>query len=1170
MSFSFTESQSRAIEDRGGSILVSAAAGSGKTRVLTERLIRAVTDPEHPVDIDRFLVITYTRAAAAELRARILEALSARAAEHPEDRRLRREQNLCCRARIGTIHSFCTDVIRDHCHVLGISPAFKVLEEDRAETLKSAVLSRVLDRHYETIRDDEAFRLLTDTVGAGRDDARLEKTVLSLVDKLRSHPYPEDWAAQQKAAMALDGVSDVGETLWGRELLTAARQDIRWWINELNAALEELSALDDALTAKYTPVFADEADALRRLDAALSRGWDDARDTLAGMSFARLDAPRNYEDAALKDRLKAKRDGAKGAVKALQERFAEPSGTQLADLRAAAPAMGALLDLALEFDREYSREKSRRGVLDFSDLEHYAAHLLVDKASGAPTWIAAEYASRFHEIMVDEYQDVNAVQEMIFRAVSRQERNLFLVGDVKQSIYRFRLADPTLFLEKYRTYRPAEKAAEGEPRRILLQENFRSRKAVLDAANLVFSNIMSAELGELDYDADAALKYGSPAYGDTPDTPAELCIIDAFDTLGAEDEESPEKREQEAHYVARRIREMLQAGTPVQDRDGPRPCRPGDFVLLLRSPGASGAVFHRALAAENIPVRSQQGSGFFQSLEITAAVNLLSIIDNPRADVPLISVLRSPIFGFSGDELSEVRAADRESDFYTALCAAAEGGNARCAAVLEALERWRALAVDLPLDTLVWRVCSETDLFAVCTAMSDGEARRRNLMRLFEYARSFGESGYRSVSRFVAYLRRLAEKGTEPEFSDSGDAVCIMSIHKSKGLEFPFVFLCDLAHQFNKMDLRENVLMHSVLGLGPKHTDTVRGIEYPTIARRAVEYRLTTELLSEEMRVLYVGMTRAKERLIMTCAWKDAEKKLGKLRPDLASPISPAVLRGAQSFSQWLAMAAMLDETVLPLRIVPGITDESGEPLHPTAAAEAADCAGLREKLGFVYPFAASICLPGKLTATEIRRLSAGADDEEAAPLLPRRVRSEFRRAAPGKAPKLSAAEQGTATHAFLQYLDFAKAGSPDALRAELQRVRAAGHLSPEEAGVVDLAAVGKLFASPLGKEMAAAKELRREFRFTLLSDAADYFDGAASDDQLLLQGIVDCFFVKNGAVTIIDYKTDRVTAAEVPARAEQYRGQLETYAGALRRILGLPVQRCVLWFLHPAEEYTL
>ena len=1170
MSFTFTGPQLQAIGERGGSILVSAAAGSGKTRVLTERLVRRVTAETDPADIDRFLVITYTRAAAAELRARILEELAKAAAAHPEDRRLRRQQDLCCRARIGTIHAFCTDVIRENCHLLGLPPTFRVLEEERAAALKANVVARVLERRYAAILGDAPFRALVDTVGAGRDDSRLVGAVLSLYEKLRSHPYPADWAEEQKRALLLEGEDDISGTPWGALLLADALRDVRWIAGELETALGEIGAAGGKLESAYAPAFSSDLEGARALEAALRSGWDAACAAFGALAFARLGAaPRNAPDPELQVRLKAKRDLWKDRLKSWQSVFSAPSARQLADLRAMAPAMTALLDLAAEFGAAYDEEKRRRGVLDFSDLEHGAVQLLVDRETGAPTWIAAEYASRFEEVMVDEYQDVNAVQEMIFRAVSREGRNLFLVGDVKQSIYRFRLADPTLFLRKYRDFVPVETAAEGEPRRILLRENFRSRRCVLAAANSVFSNIMSEALGELDYDGNAALRFGAVDYGETPDTPAELCILDAADA--AEEGETPQRSEQEARYVARRIAQMLRDGEPVTEGGAQRPCRPQDFALLLRSPGANGAAFHRALAEAGIPVQSRQGTGYFTSLEVTVAIDLLSLIDNPHADVPLISALRSPVFGFTPDELSAVRAASRDTDFYTALLAAAEAGDAHCAAFRDLLARWRASAADLGLEALLWRICGDTDLFAVCAAMDDGDARRRNLMRLVEYARTFSEDGFRTPSRFVAYLRRLAEKGTEPDVAGGGDAVRILSIHKSKGLEFPFVFLCDLGHQFNRNDLRESVLMHASLGLGPKFTDPNRGVEYPTVARRAIERKLWTETLSEEMRVLYVGMTRARERLIMTCIWKNAPDALEKLRLLGAAPVPPAVLRAQPSLSRWLALAALQDPEALPLRIAPAAEEADAEPAaRETPAADEDAVAALRADLAFTYPFAGSVGLPSRLTATELKRTLDGAERAEDAMLVAQPPQREFRPVRLGGAQALTAAERGTATHTFLQYLDLSKAGTAEGLGAELQRIAAAGRLTPEEAAAVDLAAVGKLFAAPLGREMAAAAELRREFRFTLLADARGSFPEAAADDRILLQGVVDCFFVTEDGVTIVDYKTDRVTEDEIPARAERYRVQLRTYVDALRRILGLPVRRCVLWFLRPGAAFEL
>ena len=1176
MSINYTEGQRQAIESRGCSLLVSAAAGSGKTFVLTKRLLSYVTDESAPVDIDRFLIITYTRAAAAELRSRIMDALTELAAERPGDARLRRQQSLCCRAAIGTIHSFCTTILREYSQLLELSPAFTVLEEEQAEQIRTAVLSRLLDRRYEHIETDEGFRLLTATVGAGRDDAQLQETLLNLHGKLRSHPYPEDWAAAQKTALAAEDVTDIGGTVWGQELLQEARRTADYWIGAMEEAVTEMYAADDGgvIADRYGTRFAPAAEQLRDFRRAMDGGWDAARD-FAEIKFDKLGTiAGKYPDQERKGRIKAVWDGCKKACEKLRETFAQDSAALLRDLRAAAPAMNALLDLTLEFDRAYAAEKKRRGALDFSDLEHQAARLLVDRKTGVPTWVARELSQRYHEIMVDEYQDVNAVQEMIFRAVSRDGNNLFLVGDVKQSIYRFRLADPGLFLEKYRSFAPVESAAPGQPRRILLQENFRSRAPVLDAANLVMGSIMSEALGELDYDADAALKYGADGYDRALDVPAELHIIDTHSAADdGEDEEPPDGAALEARFIADKILSMIRAGTPVTENGMLRPCRWGDFVLLMRGK-AHAKTFHQVLEAAGIPVESQQGGGFFSSLEVSSVIDLLAVIDNPHADVPLISVLRSPAFGFTADELSAIRAVDRRSDFYSALCAAAEGGNVRCAEFLQKLADWRALAPELSPDALIWRLCSETGMFGICAAMGGGGQRRQNLMHLFEMARSFSAGGYQGLFRFVQWLRRMAETGKEPAFAPAGQTVRILTIHKSKGLEYPFVFLCDLGSRFNKKDLYTRVLLHTELGIGPKVVDPVRGVQYPTVAYRAVQQRLNNELLSEEMRVLYVGMTRAKERLFLSCAWGKAEETLEKLRPQLRSPLPPELLRTCANSSKWVALSAMLAPEILPTFVhgadtvsTPAAAEEAA--VLPDEGAVQGEREALRERLEFTYPYAGAVDLPSKLTATELKDPFA-EPDADAFDAVPEEPELTFRAPTLGKPRTLSAARRGTATHTLLQYVDFAKAGSVDGLRAEAERLVSAGLLLREEAEIINYRALERFFASETGQRLRAAGTVRREFRFLLLADAQEHFPGAADDDQLLLQGVVDCCFTENGGITVLDYKTDRVTAEEVPERAKHYRGQLVTYAAALERIFGLPVKRCMLWFLHPGTEYEV
>ena len=1172
MSFHFTENQSRAIESRGRTLLVSAAAGSGKTRVLTERVMRYVTDPVESVDIDRFLIITYTRAAAGEMRSRIMDSIASAAAANPSDLRLRRQQDKCWQAQIGTIHSFCTTLLREHCHLIGLPPAFRVMDEDRAAKMKSAALEKLLESRYEHLSAHPGFVLLADSVGAGRDDRRLGDTVLRLYEKIRSHPYPGDWCREQAEHLdSLDTLSDAAETVWGRLVLDEVKETARYWSRRMDEAVLEIHSADEKIIKAYGGAFMDDAAALRDFVRALDEGWDRARQFLP-TEFAQLGRLVKYDNLPLKDRVKAVRDNWKKAAEGIAKSLAEPSCAQLEDMRRMAPAIKALLSLCMDFDRAFSAEKRREGLVDFGDLEHMALELLVDKESGKATWIAVELSQRYREIMVDEYQDVNAVQDMIFHAISREGKNLFMVGDVKQSIYRFRLADPTIFLDKYESF--ADWSEEGkEPRRILLQENFRSRKSVLDCANHVFSNIMSRELGELEYDEDAALRYGAPDYPEGTDIPAELCLIDPLATDS--EEETPEKTALEARYVARRIREMMDAGTPVSEGGRLRRCRWSDFALLMRSPSGKGSIFHAELAKAGIPVHSTQAGGFFTALEVSIAIDMLAIIDNPHADVPLISVLRSPAFGFEPDELASIRAADRRGDFYTALLAAAEGGNGRCAAFAEKLAAIRKAAPDMSLDALLWRVYTETGLFSICSAMNGGDERRANLMSLFQLARSFEESGYRGLFRFVAWLRRMAERGQEPQRLSEGDSVSIMSIHKSKGLEFPFVFLCDLAHKFNKNDSRENVLIHSSLGLGPKLTDTARGVEYPTLARRAIERQLETEMLSEEMRVLYVAMTRARERLIMTAALPKAGEKIEKMRVDAESPMPPALLRSAGSFAHWLCCAAALDSKgFISLRIIPADSVEENQSDNEEASeavccADAAVLDAMRKNFAHSYPFAEAVELPTKLSATELGRYDGG---EEAAGLVRQADDYDFRRPAfsAGDAGKLSAAARGTATHSFMQYVDFSAAGSREGLEAERRRMAESGFLTAAEAEAVSLSAVEKFFQSELGLLLRNAEKVHREFRFTLLCDAADCLGGNAQGEEVLLQGIIDCLVEEPEDLTVIDYKTDRVSPESAPERAGHYRSQIEAYSEAAERIFGKKVRRRVLHFLTPGVSVEM
>ena len=1160
--FKPTAAQAAAIETRGSAVLVSAGAGSGKTRVLTQRLMSRICDENDPVDLDRFLIITFTRAAAGELKGRIMQELAERLAKDPGNRRLRRQNALCGRAQIGTIHSFCAALLRENCHILGLSPDFKIVDDERAEAMKTAALEQVLEARYARPEDYPGFLALADTVGAGRSDDRLAALILNLHLRMQCHARPEQWARKQVEQLRAPA-EDAADTPWGREVMAQARASAEYWSGEMDRLLS-LMAGEEKISAAYRDSFAQTAAELRELCRCLNIGWDRARDCLP-IHFERLKGLRNSPNPQPSELLKSRRDACKKAMGDLEGLLYAPSAQLLSELRLTAPAMEALLEVTLDFDRAFSRDKRQRGLVDYADLEHFTARLLTDE-EGAPTELAKQLSRRYAEIMVDEYQDVSRVQDAIFRAISQEGKNLFLVGDVKQSIYRFRLADPAIFTEKYLSYADHEKAAPGQPRRILLRENFRSRREILEGANALFSMCMSRRLGDMDYDEAASLQYGASYPGTVP--VPELTLVEVAD---GEDEDSPDKTAQEAAWVAGKIRKLMDSGCTVTGAAGPRPLQYGDIAILLRSGNAVGPAYCRALAEQGIPVAAVQGGDYFASVEISTLVSMLAVLDNPHQDIPLIAVLRSPAFGFSADALSAIRGADRQSDFYTALKAAAETDEA-CRAFLEKLERLRDLAADLPMAELVWLLLTELDLLALCSAMRDGAQRRARLMAFIELAERYEGSGYRGLHRFVLWLRRLSEKGQEPALGGAeSSAVQIMSIHKSKGLEFPVVFLCDTARRFNRQDSRDTVLVHPELGLGPKLTDTQRRLEYPTLARNAIKLRLEREMLSEEMRLLYVAMTRARERLFITAALKDPEAAIAKAESSITRPMAPEVLSQAGAMANWLICAALADGgTHLSMNTgsVTAQAQATEEQAAVAAPSDPAAAAELERNLAFTYPHAAAEKLPSKVTATELK----GHEEPDAeAVSLAVKPHAPFRMPDFAKKDKpLTGTEKGIATHLVLQTMDFAKGGSREEIEGEVQRLCAQGFLSRREAEAVDVAAIARLFASDLGKRMRGCPRVLREFKFSLLCDAAEIY-GTAAGEQLLLQGVVDCCLDEPDGLVIIDYKTDRVrTAQEIAERGKRYRGQILSYARAMERIHGKRVKQCLLYFITPGKTLEI
>ncbi len=1179
-----TPQQQAAVENRGGSLLVSAAAGSGKTRVLVDRLFRYVTEERH--NVDDFLIITYTRAAAAELRGKIAAELSRRMGEDPSNAHLRRQLLRVYQADIKTVDAFCAALLRENTHLLAreedkhaLTPDFRILDDGEAALLRRRCLERVLSSFYETLTP--GGEQLADTLGAGRDDSALVELVLELYKKLQSHASPEAWLRQNRAAWEAPAPS-FDATPYAQVLLSSIRRRAAHWADQLRRGAARTEG-DSALTSGYGVKFLAAAQGFHALSQAPD--WASAQTLSAAVPFPRLTTPKGRKEDPLVLALKQLWEGAKSALKPLQAWLDVAGEEALEDLAAVAPAMLALLDLTAEFSAAFRAEKLRLNAADFSDQEHLALTLLV-KPDGSPTELGEQVSARYAEILVDEYQDTNEVQNAIFRAVSRGGKNLFTVGDVKQSIYRFRLADPTIFLRKYAAFKPHTKAQDGEDRKLTLSQNFRSRREILEAANFVFENILSVEMGELVYDEDAALHFGAAYYPPRTDCQTEFHLL----TAHRKSEETPhpvKKLTAEARFVARRIRRLLDEGFPVTDPDGSlRPCKPEDIVILMRSPGSRAAAFAAALAERDVPCSFQESSDFFESMEVSTTVSLLELIDNPRQDVPLISVLRSPIFGFSPDRLAEIRAAAPDGDFYEAVSAS---GQPDCAAFLETLNALRLSARDMSVHRLLWHIYNTQNLLGLYGAMDRGLERRENLIALTRQAEKFESGGCRGLFAFVTRLRRLLEAGEAPEAASGSAAggVRLMTIHKSKGLEFPIVFLADLDHTFSRQDFDDSVLVHPTLGLGPRRVDLERKIRYPTLARTAVEETTRRENLAEEQRVLYVAMTRPKEKLILVNSLYFAQTRLQRLAASAALPAAPEAVAACRSFGEWLLLCLLCRPEAEPLRrlaeaevptapasgapwevLVHDCEEYRDSPLHPGLSQEesAAETPFDPALLAFEYPYRREAALPAKLTATQLKGRPLDQEIAENAahtPYLRPLSQPKFRREQAGLTP----AEQGSATHLVLQYLNFGDADVP----AQIAVLEGKSLLTPQQAKAVDIPALERLLASPLARELrqaeAAGKPPLREYRFTLLVPAREYDSQASEEDAILLQGVADLCFETEGGLTVVDFKTDHVfTPQEITDRAERYRPQLEAYSLALTRVLEIPVTRRVLYFLSPGK----
>ena len=1188
MAEKLTNEQQAAVDSRERSLLVSAAAGSGKTKVLVERLFSYVE--REGANLDDFLIITYTRAAASELRGKIAKALNERMERDPGNYHLRQQMLRVYRADIKTVDAFCTSLLRENCHLLGedarghaLRPDFRVLDENEAEVLRGRVLARTLEDFYDHLTSGGT--LLADTLGAGRDDSALEQLVLELHAKLQAQPYEDKWLDAQRAFWRAVP-EKIEETPYGKILLNEVGRKARHCKSLLQRAAQEMCA-NDALNQKYAPAFLDASYQLEALEGKIAQGWDAARGVT--IAFPRLAAVKDSDGGEMKTRMKGLWDNCKETVKGFAELFAASSDEAVEDLRTMAPAMLALIDLTADFSRRYNEEKRRRNAADFSDQEHEAIRLLVAE-NGEPTELAALVSTRYREIMVDEYQDTNEVQNRIFDAISCKGENLFTVGDVKQSIYRFRLADPRIFLQHYNTWPPLAAADEHESAKLLLSRNFRSRKEVLEATNFVFRNVLSREMGELDYGEDEMLRPGA-SYAESSVCGAEFHLFDLPTQTG---EHRVRASEVEAAFVADYIRNMLSSKFPVQDDKTRelRPVREEDIVILMRSPSTRLLDYRRALESRGIRCAADAGEDFFASMEIAVMFSFLQVIDNPRQDVPLIAVLRSPLFGFVPDELAALRSQQRTGDFYDALLLSEDGHSKAFLAVLRSL---RGSAAHLSVRELLSEIYRKCNVLGIFGAMHRGAERKDNLLAFLELSEDFARAGRQGLFDFVRTLREQLASGEAAamQTTHASSGVRIMSIHKSKGLEFPVVILSDLARRFSNMDFQSSVLVHPQLGLGPVCVDARRHIQYPTIARQALERTLRREAKAEELRVLYVAMTRAKEKLVMVHTQANAGGRVADLMALSDCPVLPEAVDSGKCMGDWIMLPLLQRSEAGALRAFAGQNSEGRffaeetpwtvcvhDGLQFAAPAQQSDAAAeerapQREELpadfaalSYRYPYAEQTAFPAKLTATQLK---GRAIDEEISEntTLPPRLRNLCKPKFLAGKTALTGAERGTALHLVMQDLDFFCEPDEQSVRAQIEAMRAQRKLTEEQAKAADVHAIVRFLRSDLAVRIRKSEQVEREYRFSLLRPVRD-FSSLDADDSVLLQGVVDCFFEEDGELVVVDFKTDHVSRAQLDERAEHYRPQLEAYSMALTRVMGKKVKEKVLYFFSAGEEVRL
>lgn len=1195
----WTEEQQKVIQLRNRNILVSAAAGSGKTAVLVERIITMLTEDDPPVDVDKLLIVTFTEAAASEMKERIRLAIEKKLLEYPEDEHLKQQATLIHNAQITTIHSFCLSVIRDHFHAIDIDPGFRIGEEGELKLLRHDVLEEMLEGKYQ--EGSKSFLDFAAAYSTGRDDKKIEDLILKIYEFSRSYPDSEAWL---KSCVEAYRIPDV-ETLEKSSFMQKVMADIRKNLEDARELLAqaEMIALSPDGPAVYEATLDKDMQVIEELSAI--RSYEKMAEAFANVKWARIAANKDQTVSEEKiEQVKKIRELVKGIVKNISGQYFYESPQELVeDLKMCAPAMEELGNLVRLFGEKFEEQKRAQNIIDFSDMEQYALRILTEKSEDGfvPSKIAEEYQNQFHEVMIDEYQDSNLIQEAILNSVStcRSGRyNIFMVGDVKQSIYRFRLSRPELFLEKFYTYN----IEESQTQRIDLHRNFRSRKEVLESANAIFRQIMTEKLGGIVYDEQAAL-YPGAEYPETENLKTEILLMDSdLDEYQKTDGDTSKgivsERELEARMIAMRIRELLRSQKVVDKETGElRNVRYSDIVILTRSIKGFADVFTEVLNREGIPAYAGTSEGYFQTQEVGVLLDYLRVLDNRRQDIPLAAVLRSSFAEMSDEELAEIRCLYPDKSFFEGVAEYRVHGREqkireKLEKCLGQMDELRLIVPYTPMHELLWKILDRTGYGDYVAAMPGGAQRRANLDMLIEKARAYEASSYKGLFHFVRYIEQLqkydvdyGEASIEDEYADT---VRVMTIHKSKGLEFPVVITAGMGKRFNMQDARSTVALHAAMGVGLDAVDLEYRTKIPSIIKKVIQKEEALESLGEELRVLYVALTRAKEKLIITGTLSKPEDKIAgyqMLGKDTEGTLSFFQLSHASTYWDWILPAVLkCREELFEIQVlhIEDVVKESIEEEEKSSLSrnvlenwnveeiyEPGLHEMMQEQFSFSYPYEKSSERKLKFTVTELKKrayeIAADEREEEqgerfyeepeVVPLLPQFMQRE---------EGLTGAPRGTAYHRVMELLDFAgmrNTGNMQWFGCWLEEQVRNGRMEEGAAGCIRQADIMEFLQCDVGKRMQEAarkQKLYREQPFVLGVDAKELYPEEEDGELILIQGIIDAYFEEPDGLVVVDYKTDKVNNGK--ELEERYQEQLRYYAKALEQMSGKKVKEKIIY----------